>query len=60
VFAKQVESAKVVEQASPLKASAHSKKTSLVIGALIGLILGALAALAWDRVAARVEPIPAA
>jgi hypothetical protein len=48
VFAKQVESAKVVEQASPLKASAHSKKTSLVIGALIGLILGAIVAIAGE------------
>lgn len=48
VFAKQVESAKVVEQAGALKASAHSKSTSLVIGALIGLILGAIVAIAGE------------
>ena len=48
VFAKQVESAKVVEPAGALKASAHSKSTSLVIGALIGLILGAIVAIAGE------------
>jgi len=48
VFATQVESAKVVEPAAALKASAHSKKTSLVIGALIGLILGAIVAIAGE------------
>src|SRR6476646_3786415 len=48
VFAPQVESAKVVEPAAALKASAHSKKTSLVIGALIGLILGAIVAIAGE------------
>jgi uncharacterized protein involved in exopolysaccharide biosynthesis len=48
VFAKQVESAKVVEQASATKASAHSRKTSLVIGALIGLIIGAIVAIAGE------------
>jgi uncharacterized protein involved in exopolysaccharide biosynthesis len=48
VFAKQVESAKVVEPAGALKASAHSKSTSLVVGALIGLILGAIVAIAGE------------
>ena len=45
-FAINVESAKIVTEAAPVKASAHSKRTSLVIGALIGLILGAIAAIA--------------
>src|SRR5437588_1557166 len=45
-FAQQVESAKVVEPARALKASAHSRNSSLVVGALIGLILGAIAAIA--------------
>jgi hypothetical protein len=31
-----------------VKASAHSKSTSLVIGALIGLILGAIVAIAGE------------
>ena len=58
VFAKQVESAKVVEPAGGLKASAHSKKTSLVIGALIGLILGAIVAIAGERpLQARARPM---
>ena len=48
VFATQVESAKVVEPAAAVKASAHSKSTSLVIGALIGLILGAIVAIAGE------------
>jgi uncharacterized protein involved in exopolysaccharide biosynthesis len=48
VFATQVESAKVVEPAAAVKASAHSKKTSLVIGALIGLIVGAIVAIAGE------------
>ena len=48
VFAKQVESAKVVEPAGALKSSAHSKSTSLVIGALIGLIIGAIVAIAGE------------
>jgi uncharacterized protein involved in exopolysaccharide biosynthesis len=48
VFAQQVESAKVVEQAAAVKASAHSRSTSVVIGALIGLILGAIVAIAGE------------
>jgi uncharacterized protein involved in exopolysaccharide biosynthesis len=48
VFAKQVESAKVVEPAAAFKAAAHTKSTSLVVGALIGLILGAIAAIAGE------------
>jgi uncharacterized protein involved in exopolysaccharide biosynthesis len=44
-FAKEVESAKIVATAAPVKASAHSKGSSVVIGALIGLILGGVAAI---------------
>jgi uncharacterized protein involved in exopolysaccharide biosynthesis len=47
-FARAVEAAQIVEQAAPEKASAHSKSTSLVIGALIGLILGAILAIAGE------------
>jgi uncharacterized protein involved in exopolysaccharide biosynthesis len=50
-FAKNIESAKIVADAAPVKASAHSRRTSLVVGALIGLILGAIAAIvAYGRV----------
>jgi len=48
-FAKQVESAKVVEQAGAIKSTAHTKSTSLVVGALIGLILGAIVAIAGEN-----------
>jgi uncharacterized protein involved in exopolysaccharide biosynthesis len=48
VFAKQVESAKVVEPAAAVKSAAHTKSTSLVVGALIGLILGAIVAVAGE------------
>jgi uncharacterized protein involved in exopolysaccharide biosynthesis len=47
-FAQAVEAARVVEKAAPEKASAHSKATSLVVGALIGLILGAIVAIAGE------------
>lgn len=47
-FAQEVESAKVVEPARALKASAHSRNSSLAVGALIGLILGAIAAIVAD------------
>jgi uncharacterized protein involved in exopolysaccharide biosynthesis len=45
-FAKNVESAKVVQPAASVLSSAHSRRTSLVVGALIGLILGGIAAIA--------------
>jgi len=48
VFAEQVEAARVVVKASAVKASAHSKSSSLLIGALIGLILGAIVAIAGE------------
>jgi uncharacterized protein involved in exopolysaccharide biosynthesis len=50
-FAKTVESAKIVRSAVSVLSSAHSKRTSLVIGALIGLILGGIAAIiAYGRI----------
>lgn len=47
-FAENVESAKLVEPAVAEKASAHSRSASLLVGALIGLILGAIAAIVAD------------
>jgi len=44
-FAKNVESAKVITVARSQKASAHSRRSSLLVGALIGLLLGAAAAI---------------
>jgi|SRR5579871_3077110 len=45
VFAQQVEAARVVVKAAAVKASAHSKSSSLAIGAIIGLIIGAIGAI---------------
>ncbi len=48
VFAQQVEAARVVERAAAVKSTAHSRSTSLVVGALIGLIIGAIVAIAGE------------
>ena len=55
-FATQVESAKIIEPARAVKASAHSRNSSLVIGALIGLLLGAIVAIVADTRVARLSP----
>jgi hypothetical protein len=47
-FAKNVESAKVITAARAVKASAHSRRSSLLVGALIGLIVGAFFAIVVD------------
>jgi uncharacterized protein involved in exopolysaccharide biosynthesis len=47
-FATQVESAKVVEPARAQKSSARSRNTSLLVGAIIGLLIGAIAAIVAD------------
>jgi uncharacterized protein involved in exopolysaccharide biosynthesis len=55
-FAKNVESAKIVQNAASVLSSAHSKRTSLVVGALIGLILGGIAAIAAYGRVGRLSP----
>jgi uncharacterized protein involved in exopolysaccharide biosynthesis len=47
-FAKEVESAKVITTAKAEKASAHSKPSSLLIGAFIGLLIGAIIAIVGE------------
>jgi hypothetical protein len=54
--AKTVESPSVVTSAAPQKITARSRRNTVVIAALIGLILGALAALLWDTVVPRLVP----
>ncbi|MFL5941921.1 MAG: Wzz/FepE/Etk N-terminal domain-containing protein [Gaiellaceae bacterium] len=54
--AKQVEAPRVVVGAAAEKITARSRRNTVVIAALIGLIIGALAALLWEPVAARVAP----
>jgi hypothetical protein len=47
-FARNVESAKVITFAKAQKASAHSRNSALIVGALIGLLLGAIMAIVGD------------
>jgi hypothetical protein len=56
LLATQVESPKVIAQAAAHKITARSRRNTVVIAALIGLILGALAALLWDTVVPRLTP----
>jgi capsular polysaccharide biosynthesis protein len=50
--AKQIEKPGVLTGASAQRVTARSRRNTVVIAALIGLILGAVAALMWDGVAA--------
>ncbi|HZT84241.1 MAG TPA: Wzz/FepE/Etk N-terminal domain-containing protein [Gaiellaceae bacterium] len=52
LLATKVESPYVFAHAAPNKITARSRRNTVVIAALIGLILGAIAALFWDRFAA--------
>jgi hypothetical protein len=46
--AQQVESARVVEDAVARRVTAQSRRNQVVVGALLGLLLGLAAALAWE------------
>jgi hypothetical protein len=52
-LAQDVERAQVFEEAAAVKTSARNTRNSVIVGALLGLILGLIAALAWDAVAGR-------
>jgi Chain length determinant protein len=54
--AEQVELPRVASGAAAHKITARSRRNTVVIAALIGLILGALAALLWDTVVPRLTP----
>ncbi len=54
--AEKVESPRVVTGAAARKITARSRRNTVVIAALIGLILGVLAALLWDTVVPRLTP----
>ncbi len=50
--ATQVEAPGILTGATPQRVTARSRRNTVVVAALIGLILGAIAALMWDGVAA--------
>jgi uncharacterized protein involved in exopolysaccharide biosynthesis len=52
-LAESVESSRVVEPAAATKTTARSSRTALLVGALIGLLAGVVAALAAEPIAAR-------
>ncbi len=52
-LAESVESSRVVEPARAVKTTARSSRTSLLVGALIGLLVGAILALAAEPLVAR-------
>jgi len=52
-LAENVEKSRIVEPAAAAKTTARSSRTSLVVGALIGLLLGGVAALAAEPIVAR-------
>ena len=54
--AKQVERPQIIAGAAAQKITARSRRNTVVISALIGLILGAIAALLWDTVVPRITP----
>jgi uncharacterized protein involved in exopolysaccharide biosynthesis len=57
-LAENVEKSRVVEPAAASKTTARSSRSSLLVGALIGLLLGAIAALVADPIAARRHGTP--
>jgi gas vesicle protein len=53
ILAENVEKSRVVEPAAAVRTTARSSRTSLLVGALIGLLVGAVAALAAEPIVAR-------
>jgi uncharacterized protein involved in exopolysaccharide biosynthesis len=51
--AQLVEAPRIVTHAAAAKVTARSRRNTVVVAAVIGLLLGALAALAWDALARR-------
>ena len=56
LLAQGVEKPSVYTRAASHKITARSRRNTVVVAALIGLILGALAALLWDTVVPRLTP----
>jgi outer membrane lipoprotein SlyB len=54
-LARDIEVGRIVAVATPTKTAGPSSRTGAAVGGLIGLIIGILAALLWDPVAARAQ-----
>ena len=52
-LARNVEAPRVLTRASPVKTTARSRRNSIVVGGLLGLLLGTGAALLWEPVTRR-------
>jgi hypothetical protein len=57
-LARDIEQASITSPAVAVKEAPKSRRTNVIVGAIIGLLLGIIAALAWDPVAARTRPVP--
>ena len=59
-LAEHVERAQVVERAAAVKTTARSVRNSALVAGVLGLLLGVLAALAWEPLSARMgrRPVP--
>src|SRR5919201_1105487 len=51
--ATQIERPAVLTRGAPVRVTARSRRNSLVVGGFLGLVVGLIAALAWDPIAAR-------
>jgi hypothetical protein len=59
ILAENVEKSRVVEDAAAVKTTARSSRTSLLVGALVGLLIGAVGALVAEPIVARRRRPPA-
>jgi hypothetical protein len=57
-LAQTVEQSKILTPASAFKTTARSRRNSALVGGLIGLLLGIVAALLWEPVAGRLQKHP--
>jgi uncharacterized protein involved in exopolysaccharide biosynthesis len=58
-LAKDIEASKITSAAVATKTEPTSRRTSVIVGAFIGFLIGLIVALLWDPVATRTRPKPA-